>query len=372
MPARRLTVVQVLPRLEGGGVERGTVEVSEELIRRGHRSLVVSAGGPMVQEILAHGGEHRELPVAQKSPWTLRAVRPFRKLLAEVQPDILHVRSRVPAWVAWLAWRGLPAKQRPHFVTTAHGLYSVNRYSEIMTWGERVIAISESVEHYLKVSYPRLRPETIRLIPRGVDPDEFPRGFQPSAEWLEDWYQTYPQLLGRPVVSLVGRLTRYKNHPDFLAVVQRLRQRIPDVQALIVGGEDPRRTQYAEEIRQRVADLGLSGAVLFTGHRRDVREIYAVSNVVMALSTHPPEAFGRTTVEALNIGTPVVGYDHGGTGEILRKICPEGAVPVGDVEAAASAAAQILERGVQIPSDHPYLKDRMLAATLAVYDELAA
>ncbi|SFI66504.1 Glycosyltransferase involved in cell wall bisynthesis [Planctomicrobium piriforme] len=362
----------MVPSLESGGVERGTLEVNDELVRQGHRSIVISGGGRLVPQLIKDGGEHVTWNIGKKSLLSLKWVWPLRKLLRDENVHIVHARSRVPAWIAWLAWRGMSKKQRPRFITTAHGLYSVNRYSAIMASGERVISISEAVDQYLRTSYPKLDPSRIRLIPRGIDPDEFPRGYQPSSQWLDQWYKDYPQLIGRPVVSLVGRMTRYKGHHEFLEIIDRLRREVPDVHALIVGAEDPRRQGYASEIREHVRREKLESNVTFAGHRSDIREIYAVSNVIMALSSKPPEAFGRATVEALNIGTPVVGWDSGGTSELLRHIYPQGLVPPGNIEQAVEKVKQVLAEGASLPSDHPYLKHYMLQKTLALYEEMAA
>ena len=136
---RRLTVVQLLPALHSGGVERSTLEIAAALVAAGHRSVVVSAGGRLVEPLLAGGSEHIALPVGRKSllaaPGT---VRRLRSELGRLRPDIVHARSRLPAWMAWFALKGLPAP-RPRFITTVHGLNSPGRYSGIMTRGERVI-----------------------------------------------------------------------------------------------------------------------------------------------------------------------------------------------------------------------------------------
>lgn len=372
MSQQRMTVVQMIPNLESGGVERGAVELNEELVRQGHRSIVISGGGRLVNSIVAAGGEHVQWVIGVKSPSVLRYVWPLQKLLRREKVDVLHLASRIPAWVGWLAWKGMSPKTRPRLVTSAHALYRVNRFSAIMTSGERVIAISETVGNYLKENYPHLSHDRIRIVPRGIDPEEFPRGFQPDREWLDTWYGAYPHLLGKPVISLVGRITRLKGHHDLIEIISHLKQQIPDVQALIVGGADSRREDYAMELRQLVQARGLGDHITFVGHRRDVREIYAVSNVLVSLTSHPPEGFGRTTVEALNMGTPVVGYDHGGTGEILHRMFPQGVVPPGDTMAAALAIYEILKRGTPVPADHPYLKERMLQQTLNVYQEFAA
>ena len=372
MTSRRLTIVQMVPEMQSGGVEKGTVELSAELVNQGHRSIIISNGGRLVEKIIADGGEHIQWNVRAKSPLTLRWIFPLRKFLAENQVDILHARSRIPAWIAYFAWKGMPAATRPHFVTTAHGLYSVNQYSEVMTRGEKVIAISETVKSYLQKSYSRLDTDLIQVIPRGVDPLDFPRGFQPSQAWQESWFQEFPQLLGNPVLSLIGRLTRLKGHQDFIEMIDLLRKDLPDIRGLIVGGKDPRRSQYAEELKRVVHERNLQDNIVFAGHRSDIKEIYSISNIVMGLTSNPPEAFGRTTVEALTMGIPVVGYNHGGTGEILQKVFPQGLIPVGDVSFAVEQIKQLLANHTFVPTEHPYLKSKMLADTLSVYEELAA
>jgi glycosyltransferase involved in cell wall biosynthesis len=372
MTERRLTVLQLLPSLESGGVERGTLEVGAELVRRGHRSLVISDGGRLVPTLEAGGSEHRTWSIGRKSPLTTRWVLPLRRLLLRERVDIVHVRSRVPAWVAWLAWNSLPQRRRPHFLTTAHGLYSVNSYSAIMTRGERVIAISRTVQNYLSENYPQLDPERVRLIFRGVDPEEFPYGYRPTAEWLERWQAEFPHLAGRKIVTLPGRLTRLKGHPKFLELIAQLRRADDAVHGLIVGGEDPKRRGYADEVRGLVRELGLERHITFTGHRSDIREIYSISQVVVSLSSNPPEAFGRTTLEALAMGVPVVGYAHAGIGEILSALFPAGAVPMGRLDVVAERVREVLNCGAMVPRNEQFTQRRMLDDTLGVYQELAA
>ena len=149
-----MKVVQVLPALEGGGVEQGTLEVAQALTAAGHESLVVSKGGRLVDELEQGGSRHVAWDIGRKHPSTVLAARRFRRWLTEERPAILHARSRLPAWVCWLAWRGMPETARPRFVTTVHGLYSVNRYSAIMTRGERVIVVSDTARQYVEMNYP--------------------------------------------------------------------------------------------------------------------------------------------------------------------------------------------------------------------------
>lgn len=369
MAERKLTVLQMLPALESGGVERGTLEIAQGLVNAGHRSLVISGGGQLVSRLTGQGSEHFNLPVGNKSLWSLRLVYRLRRLMLREQVDIVHVRSRLPAWLAWLAWRGLPEDHRPAFVTTVHGLYSVGRYSRIMTRGQRVIAVSESARRYILENYPQTNAASIRVIERGIDSDVYPFGFRPGDSWISRWYQDFPFLLERQVLTLPGRITRLKGHADFLHMMAGLVAAGLPVYGLIVGGEDPRHSAYADELQSAVKKLGLNGRVTFTGHRMDLRDILSMSNLVFSLS-RKPESFGRTVVEGLSLGVPVVGYDHGGVGESLARAYPHGRVPVGDVEALIATARKLLEQPVPVePTSFSSVQD-MVDRTLSVYREL--
>ncbi len=364
-----MKVLQVLPALSGGGVERGTLEVAAALVAAGHHSMVMSEGGSMVPELERSGSEHLAWPIGRKSLWTLGLVPRLRHWLRSHPIDILHVRSRLPAWIVHLTLRGLAAEHRPHLVSTVHGLYSVGRYSEIMCHGERIIAVSHTVEHYLRAHYPNLDPARIRVIPRGVRTAEFPFGYQPDKAWWEAWYKQYPALRERFVLTLPGRITRLKGHHDFLELLHRLRIAGLPVYGLIVGGEHPRRQRYARELRERVRKLKLGSHLCFTGQRNDMREIYAASDIVFSLS-RKPESFGRTTLEALSIGTPVIGYDHGGVGEILTELFPKGLVPLGDLAELCTRVSAYYQSSPQAPEQHHYRLDDMLTSTLGLYEEL--
>jgi glycosyltransferase involved in cell wall biosynthesis len=365
-----MKVLQVLPALDTGGVERGTVDIARALVQAGHESHVLSAGGRMVTRLEKQGSTHHSWSLGKKSPLTLRHVRPLRRWLGEQRFDILHLRSRMPGWVCWLAWRGMDAATRPRLVTTVHGMHSVSRYSEIVTCGERVIVVSESIRRYVLDNYPRCAPEKLQLIYRGINPLEYPRGHQPSDLWLSNWYQEFPQLLDRRLLTLAGRLTRLKGHHDFLELIQTLLRANQPVHGLIVGGEDPKRIGYARELYSAVTERGLAEHITFAGHRGDLRDIYAVSDVVLSLSTQP-ESFGRTVLEPLSEGRPVVGYDHGGVAEILQALYPRGAVPVRDTDAAAKQVEAILSGQVAPPrKNEQFLLEVMARDTLALYTEL--
>jgi glycosyltransferase involved in cell wall biosynthesis len=371
MGEKKLTVVQILPALQSGGVERGTLEVAGALVHAGHRSIVISAGGSLLRELVASGSEHICLPVGRKSLLTLLQVRRLRKILEQEHVDILHARSRLPAWIAWLAWRGMPHDRRPRFVTTVHGLYSVNAYSRIMTRGERVIAVSDTARQYILDNYSEVNPGSVVTIFRGVSPDDFPFGYRPDPDWLRNWYETYPALKGSRVLTLPGRLTRLKGHEEFIRLIGELADKGIQVYGLIVGHLDPERSQYIDELRQMIADRKLESRIIFTGQRSDIREIYACSDAVLSLSDKP-ESFGRTIVEALSLGVPAVGYGHGGVGESLARYYPFGCVPTGDLVQLIKKILQILEGHEPVSRTAIFTRQEMLDKTLHLYDELVA
>ena len=367
-----LTVVQLVPQMKPGGVERGTVETAAELIARGHRSVVIAADGPLAAELVAGGSEHLDWPIGAKSVRTLRLARRLAKFCRMNRVDVLHARSRVPAWVGLLAQRSVPASLRPRLLTTVHGLYSVNRYSSVMVRGDAVAVISETAARYVRQNYAGLAPDHLELAYRGVDPAEFPRGYQPPGEWRREFAAEFPQLQGRPLITLPGRVTRLKGHHDFLDVIDRLRQRRPEVAGVIVGGEDPRKARYAAELRAAVTKRDLRNNIVFAGHRSDMRDWLAASDVVVSCTADPPEAFGRTVLESLSLGTPVVGYDGSGPAEILAAMCPAGCVPAGDPSAMASRVGRFLDAPPVITPNTKFTRREMLDAEAGLYERLAA
>ena len=373
-----MKAVQVLPSLQGGGVERGTLEIASALVAAGHESVVLSAGGRMVAELEAGGSRHVRWALGRKHPAVALEVRRLRRWLARERPDILHVRSRVPAWVCWLAWRGMAQGRRPRFVTTLHGLHSVSPFSAIMARGERVIVVSETARRYLRNNYvdprvPALRRtgltrDRMHRIYRGIDPSRYHRAHTPSSAWLAQWQRDFPALNERRMVILPGRLTRLKGHEDFPAIMELVSKQHPDAVGVVVGGEEERSHAYAASIRTA------SPGIVFTGHRSDLREIMALASAVLSLSNRP-ESFGRVVLEALSLGVPVVGYDHGGVGEILEEVFPEGRTPMGDTDQAANRLVAVLDDETGARSrirDHDFTLQRMCQETLALYDELAA
>ncbi len=364
-----MKVVQVLPALELGGVERGTLEVARGLVAAGHESIVVSAGGRLVAQLEREGSRHVQWELGKKSLLTLLQVAGLRRWLAEEKPDIVHVRSRMPAWVVWLAWRKMNPETRPRFITTLHGMHSVNRYSAIMGKGERVIAVSETAKRYLLDNYPEVDPAKVTVIHRGIDPEEFPRGYQPTEEWKARLFDDCPQARNKHLICFPGRITRWKGHLDLVKVVSELSQQRQDFHVLIIGS-DPK-NKFIHEVKAAISTAGLDEYFSFLGTRSDMKELYAISDVMLSLTSTTAEAFGRTVVECLSIGTPVVGYAHGAVAETLGAIYSEGKVPTGQYSLAAQKVNFCLDsKGCGDMLEGPYTLDKMIQKTLSLYEKI--
>lgn len=368
-PARLLTVVQLIPALHSGGAERSTLEVARALVQAGHRSVVISAGGRLVEQLQTEGSEHVQLDLGRKSLSTLGRLGALRRLLRELQPDIVHARSRLPGWLGWWALKGMTP--RPHFVTTVHGLNSPGRYSAILLRGERVIAVSQTMRDFALSHYPWLEPGRVRVIPRGIDPAAFPYGHRPDEAWQKAFLAEYPALAGAPVLTLPARGTRLKGHRDAIELLADLKRRGIEARLLLLGVVEPGREAYLAELHELIRLRGVTSQVVLTPARSDIRDIYAISTLILQLS-NKPESFGRTVVEALSLCRPVLGYAHGGVGELLAELYPAGRVPPGDRERLVERAAELLRVAPPISPLQSYRLVDMQLATLALYEEVAA
>ncbi|GGY34930.1 glycosyl transferase [Rhodanobacter panaciterrae] len=368
VPAKLLTVVQLIPALHSGGAERSALEIARALVQAGHRSVVISAGGRLVEQLQAEGSEHITLDLGRKSLRTLGQLGALRRVLRELKPDIVHARSRLPAWLGRWAMKGMAPQ--PHFVTTVHGLNSPGRYSAILLRGERVIAVSQTMRDFVLSHYPWLEPVKVRVIPRGIDPADFPYGHRPDDAWQKAFFAEYPTLTGAPLLTLPGRGTRLKGHHDAIELLADLKRRGIEARLLLLGVIEPGREAYVAELHELIRLRGVTSQVVLTPPRHDIRDIYAVSALVLQLS-NKPESFGRTVIEALSLCRPVLGYAHGGVGELLAELYPAGRVPPGDRERLVERAAELLRVAPPISPLQSYRLIDMQQATLALYDEVA-
>jgi glycosyltransferase involved in cell wall biosynthesis len=252
-------------------------------------------------------------------------------------------------------------------VSTFHGNYSVNAYSAIMTKAERLIAISETARQTIATNY-KLPLERLAVVHRGVDDAVF-CAHPPPSKWFEALYADHPQLQGKQIILLPGRITRFKGVDHFIRVIGQLRQSHPQAHGVVVGGADPKKAALMAELQGLTAQLDLSEHITFLGNRRDMVELYNWADVVCHLSTRP-EPFGRTLTEALACQTPVVTYDHGGPRESLQYCFPQGLVPPGDIAGVAACVAEQLDTQHPIRLHSDFLLTTQVSKTLSIYESL--
>ncbi len=337
------TVMQLLPELYSGGVERGTLEVGRFLAANGQKSLVVSGGGRMVAQLEAEGSQHIQRKIGTKGPQALFHIFPMRKMLLDNKVDILHLRSRMPAWIGYLAWLSLPQHKRPVLLTTFHGFYSINGYSAIMTKGDGVIAVSKAIKEHIAKHYGRT--DHVRLIFRGVDIGTFaPEKVvaKDVALLRKNWQLTTDM----PVIALPGRLTRLKGQAFFIRSLAAIKD-LP-FQAVLIGDTEDN-PGYTEELRQLIAGYDLAGRVHLVGHCRNMPAAFSLADIVVSASSSEPEAFGRTTVEAMAMGCPVIATAHGGSLETVVDGENGWLVAPGNEEELAAALRDALQLREQQP-----------------------
>jgi glycosyltransferase involved in cell wall biosynthesis len=368
-------VLQVIPSLVSGGVERGTVEVATALVAAGWTAIVASSGGPMERELARAGVEHIHLPLASKNPLTIRRnAGALARIIREHKIDIVHARSRAPAWSAWKAAR----KTRRRFVTTFHNAYDTGApfkhwYNSVMARGERVIAISDFVAGHAASEY-GIGADRLRTIPRGVDLKLFDAN-RVNGDRVADLAAKWRVPDGFAVVMLPGRLTRWKGGLDFIEAIAQLGRR--DLCCLLVGAEQ--RAGFRRELEAAIERHGLIGQFRIVEDCRDIAAAYVLADVVVSASTDP-EGFGRTIVEAQAMGRPVIATDHGGARETVIPGSTGWLVPPGDTSSLAAAISealtldpvsrQALAWRARAHIAAGFTREAMCARTIEIYEEL--
>lgn len=364
-------IVQALVSLNLGGSELVAVELAEFAASQGHRVSVIAAGGPLAPRVDACGAQHLDWPIGRKRLQTLAYIKGLRAWLQRERPDVLHIHSRLPAWICRLALRPLDAAERPAVVTSVHGHYSVSRYSAAMTHGDRVIAVSDHIRDYTLHNYPQTDPRRVVTVLGGVSHEAFPYGYRPPDAWFEQAFREFPELRNRRLICLPGRLSRYKGHADFIELIARLASDIPDIHGVMVGAAKPG-SRYRDELEGLAEGYEVLGRLTFTGARMDIRDWLAAAEIVYSLCSDPPEAFGRTVPEALHLGTPVIGWDHGGVQEVLASVYPPGAVEPGNRRELLARSRAFLANPPPVPRSEAFGLSESMQKTMAVYESALA
>ena len=356
-----MNILQILPELNVGGVETGTLDLAKCLVAQGHRSVVVSSGGDLVSQLQSEGSKHYLLPVHKKNLFTAyRCIGKLVGIIRKEKIDIVHARSRVPAWIAFFACRQTEA----HFLTTCHGYYSIHLFSKVMGWGKMTIAISEVVGRHMVQDF-AVPAENIRVIARSVDLEKFNLPREPKKDKAFK-------------VVMIGRITPLKGHPYFLRAMARVIHQMPLLKVQIIGDAPPKKQAYKDELILLTKRLGISKQVEFMGKRRDIPELLSKADCLV-LSTTTQEAFGRVIIEAQAAGVPVVATRVGGVSEIIEHEKTGILVLPKDIEAMSAAVLRILNNpdfsaglvsAAKKKIEDRYTLARMVDATIAVYKEL--
>ena len=379
-----MKTLQLVPAMEQGGVERGVVEVNRALVAAGWENVVVSAGGRLVDQIVADGGRHVTLDVKSKNPLTYftRAAK-LRKVLETERPDVVCAHSRVPAWLFLRANRRLGLR----WISFAHGANSVSWYSAVMTRGDLTVVPSTFMADYLKRNY-GLADGRIRVIPRAIDREKFDvekldRDFMAAKrrEWGID---------GKYVVMGVGRITQLKGYDLLIRAVHEANEMyasgiVPTgmdpkpYKLVIVGEAEALRKEVAADLLLLVKALEMEEQVVFAGNQRKIAECLSLANVLVSSNTVKPEAFGRSMAEALAMGRPVVAKAFGGALDIVEDGVNGALVPAdiapgeGEVKAFAAAIRRVAKMtfgDLRTAALEKFSFDRMIERTKRVYLDL--
>ena len=360
-----MKVAQLLPELNFGGVERGTVDLANFLVSQGHDAVVISAGGVLENELDTEV-KSLQIPISKKSFSALMQFKALKEIILEEEPDIVHVRSRFPAWIYLLATIGLPNHQKPILVSTFHGLYSKPWYSQSMAKSDSIISISNTVKEYIKENY-KVSTKNIINIYRGCDTEKFNQ-VPLESSWLDKWFADFPQTTNKKILLMPGRITSWKGIETFIELIHRLKD--PSLIGIVMGPVANNKKTYFKKLKTLASDLNLDETkILFSDGRPDIENVYKISSIVFNLSSKA-EPFGRTMIEAAACGSSVVGWDYGGVKESLSLLQSNGLAKLNSMDDLEVKVRGLLEVPDQLILNKEFTKEYQTKATLKVYKEL--
>lgn len=316
------TVLQILPSLTSGGIERGVVEMNNYLVKNGYNSIVLSSGGKMVYQIEQGGGKHITLNVATKNPFKIwNNISKIKKIIKQNNIDVVDVKSRAPAWSTYFACK----RAKCPLITSIHGNYSISKfpisifkklYNSSMVKGDYIVCVSNYVKDYAFKNYKKFKEKyannKVKIIHRGVDI----KVFNPEIESKERIVRLINSMSlpnDKSIILLPGRLTEWKGQLYFMDVLAKLKHK--DYLCLIVG-DAKGHEKYRDRLKQKIRDLKLDGYVRLENHVLDMAALYMISDIVVSSSIRG-EAFGRIVPEAQAMERMVIGTAIGGSLETV-------------------------------------------------------
>ncbi|KAA0939943.1 MULTISPECIES: glycosyltransferase [unclassified Psychrobacter] len=370
-----MKVMRLLSSLKHDESERGIFHLGRALVKNEHTSIIISSANEdndLVRRLKRDGNHYHQLYMNKKSWLSLLQVAPLRRLIEKYDPDIIHVHSRTPAWVLHLALRRARVKRRPKLVSTMYGFYPINKYSQALLDVHTIITVSDSVTDYLKKGLRReeLDPRVIKRIYRGVDTRRYPYRHNPSVYWLRHTFAEYPELENKKWLVFPTIIGKEYGQEWLIDILGNLQEQFPNIHAIIMD-DDYRAGDVAhEDFRQRSNTLGLADRITYVGSKRnDMREWLSAANVVMALANQP-ESIGINALQAIHLGTPVIGWDQAAFSEILRPLYPQGLVRKYNANALCKAVRNQLESVTRPEMTNKFTMREMIDETIGVYKNL--
>lgn len=356
-----MNILHIIPALETGGVETGTIDLALSLKKMGQSVTVISNGGRLLEDLENNDIPHIKLPVHKKSPFSLLLVPRIASIIKSRKIDIVHASSRVPACLAFLACRLTQAA----FVTSCHGFYSRHLFSYVMGWGKLVMVISKTVEKRMLEAF-NVPKEKIRLVYRGVDLRKY--------RYFPDKYDSQKNHF---TIINIGRLTPIKGQYEFIKAMKRVVDKVKRVKIQIVGGPKTGKTRYLNTLKKLAEELGMKEYIEFLGARSNIPDLLKEADSLV-LSTNVPEGFGRTVIEAGAVGTVVCASDVGGIKEIIDDGASGLLFPPGDEAKMAEAVLKMLgdvrlrktcAQNLRRKVEESFTLEQMTRQTLSVYEE---
>ncbi len=370
-----MKVMRLLSSLKHDESERGIFHLGRALVKNEHTSIIISSAdedNELVRRLKRDGNHYHQLHMNKKSWLALLQVVPLRRLIEKYDPDIIHVHSRTPAWILHLALRRARVKRRPKLVSTMYGFYPINKYSQALLDVDTIITVSDSVTDYLKSGLRReeLDPRVIKRIYRGVDIRRYPYRHNPSVYWLRHTFAEYPELENKKWLVFPTIIGNEYGQEWLIDILGNLEADFPNIHVIIMD-EDYRPSDVAhEDFRQRSNTLGLGDRITYVGSKRnDMREWLSAANIVMALANQP-ESIGINALQAIHLGTPVIGWDQAAFSEILCPLYPQGLVKKYNANALCKAVRNQLESVTRPEMTTKFTMREMINETLAIYKNL--
>ncbi|MFL1731527.1 glycosyltransferase family 4 protein [Moraxella oculi] len=381
---KKMKVLHLSSSLKHDEAERGIYAITHALMRAGHESVVIGSADEdceLVIRLMRDGTVYQKLPMPKKSWWALKHVFKLKKIIQTHRPDIIHVHSRTPAWVLHWTLRLLPKTERPKVIATIYGFYPINSYSRALFYSDVIIAASLSIHKYLKDKILQKQemlniqnhPFDIICVRRGVDVRTYPYRHNSSVYWLHSVFTEYPELEHKKWLLFPTPIGTEYGQEWLVDILGNLKEKFPDIHAIIAEDleTDPTDQDVAhEEFIQRIHTLGLNDRVTFIGRQPpDMKEWLSSANIVLALANYP-ESIGMTALQAIHLGTPVIGWAKGAFADILTATYPQGLVKEETAIALCRTVKSHLQNRLRPNMTHQYTIEQMTAETLAIYQSL--